>query len=281
MICRICNTELPNDAVCCYRCGTFITDGGIRQVEPLPKFEYAQTTVVRPIHRKETNASRKLEDNKKLGGFIKLSILALLLACGILAVINYQKYWEGDISKNSTFIANAPENPKTSVQITPSPAPVNKPVSNKNMPVSTPDIDRQLPPIINSANQVPELPASSGMANTNPVDEDSIETAQPENLAITLNPGKFWFRPIFMPEGGAFSGRFRAKGGSGNDVEVYILDTDGFENFRNRNSARTYYNSGRKTVESFNVMLPAGNYYLVISNSFSIISTKTVSLTID
>ena len=281
MICRICNTELPNDAVCCYRCGTFITDGGIRQVEPLSQFENEQTTVVRPVHKKENKISRKIEDNKTFGGFLKLSVFALFIVCGVLAVINYQKQWGGDLSKNSTFGANAPEKSKTSAQIKESPAPVNKSASNINMPASTPDAVRQLSPATNSVNQIPEPLASSGMANANPVNEDIIETVQPENLAITLNPGKFWFRPIFMPEGGTFSGRFRAKGGSGNDVEVYILDSDGFENFRNRNSAQTYYNSGRKTVESFNVMLPAGNYYLVISNTFSIISTKTVSLTIN
>lgn len=280
MICRICNTELPNDAVCCYRCGTFITDGGIRQVEPLSQVENEQTTVVRPVHRKEAVSARKLEDNKTFGGFLKLSVLALLLACGVLAVINYQKQWGGDLSENYVSVTNAPESPKPPAKLPQSSTPVNKSNSNFKMPVPIPEDVRQLPPVKNSVNQMPGTPVSSDLENNNPVNENNGETAQSEKLTMTLNPGKFWFRPIFISESKAFSGRFRAKGGSGNDVEVYILDPDGFENFRNGNSARTYYNSGRKTVESFNVTLPTGNYYLVVSNTFSIISTKNVSLTI-
>jgi len=44
MLCRICNTQLPNEAVCCFRCGTFTQE--INQVLPLSLDE--TETVVRP-----------------------------------------------------------------------------------------------------------------------------------------------------------------------------------------------------------------------------------------
>lgn len=74
------------------------------------------------------------------------------------------------------------------------------------------------------------------------------------------------------------AGRFRARGGSGNDVEVFILDEDGFENWRNGHRAGTYYNSGRATVGRFDVTLRPGNYYLVMNNRFSSVSNKIVNL---
>ena len=77
----------------------------------------------------------------------------------------------------------------------------------------------------------------------------------------------------------ALSGKFRARGGSGNDIEVYILDEDGFENWRNGHRASTYYNSGRVTVGRFNVKLSEGIYYLVMNNNFSVVSNKAVTFT--
>lgn len=73
-------------------------------------------------------------------------------------------------------------------------------------------------------------------------------------------------------------GKFRATGGSHNDIEVYILDDDGFENWRNGNQAQTYYNSGRVTVGTYGVTLPAGSYHLVFNNRFSVVSNKAVAL---
>jgi len=75
------------------------------------------------------------------------------------------------------------------------------------------------------------------------------------------------------------SAKFRARGGSGNDIEVFILDEEGFENWRNGHRAQTYYNSGRVTVGHFNVRLAAGKYFLVMNNKFSLVSNKVVTIT--
>jgi len=96
--------------------------------------------------------------------------------------------------------------------------------------------------------------------------------------AFTIAPGKYaWFRFGVPENGGNVVGRFRASGGGGNDVEVYILDEDGFENFKNGHRVQTYYNSGRVTVANIDVSLSSGTYYLIFSNTFSAVSNKAVN----
>lgn len=75
-------------------------------------------------------------------------------------------------------------------------------------------------------------------------------------------------------------GHFTASGGLGNDVEVYLMGSDGFVNFQNGHSAQTYYSSGKLTQGTFNVPLPngGGTYYLVFSNRFGLLATKTVQV---
>jgi hypothetical protein len=73
--------------------------------------------------------------------------------------------------------------------------------------------------------------------------------------------------------------KFRARGGSGNDIEVYIFDEEGFENWSNGHATKTYFNSGRVTVGHFDVRLATGKYFLVMSNKFSIVSNKVVTMT--
>ena len=74
-------------------------------------------------------------------------------------------------------------------------------------------------------------------------------------------------------------GRFTASGGAFNDIEVYLLDEDGYVNFKNHNQASTYYNSGRVTQATVDVALPdrAGSYYLVFNNRFSFLSNKAIT----
>src|SRR5215467_14570341 len=43
------------------------------------------------------------------------------------------------------------------------------------------------------------------------------------------------------------TGRFEAQGGS-DDIECYVLDADGFKNFKNGHRTGIYYNSGRATT---------------------------------
>lgn len=95
---------------------------------------------------------------------------------------------------------------------------------------------------------------------------------------FTVSPGHYVYIKFEVPEEGAhIVGKFRATGGSGNDIEVYIFDEDAFENFKNGHEAPTYYNSRRVTVGKIDLRLKGGVYYLVFNNSFSIFSNKVVN----
>lgn len=88
-------------------------------------------------------------------------------------------------------------------------------------------------------------------------------------LAVPLNVTQSSFR---------WKCSFRAQGGSRNDIQVLIMDSDNFENWRNGNQADAYYNSGRKTVGNFDVQLGEGLYYTVFNNNWSLMTPKAVTL---
>jgi hypothetical protein len=76
----------------------------------------------------------------------------------------------------------------------------------------------------------------------------------------------------------SLSGRFTAKGGGNNDIEVYVFDEDNYTNWKNRNQSTPIFFSSRRTVGDVNAELKRpGAYYLVFNNNFSFISSKTVA----
>ncbi len=78
------------------------------------------------------------------------------------------------------------------------------------------------------------------------------------------------------------SGSSTASGGSGNDIEVLILNDISYRNWINGDMGADLYHSGKVTIDTFNVPITAlETYHLVYSNEFSIISTKTVTTTVD
>jgi hypothetical protein len=98
--------------------------------------------------------------------------------------------------------------------------------------------------------------------------------------AFTVPAGKYKYFGTTIStrsECAQIAGRFHAEGGSGNDIEVFILDGDQFENWRNGHSTPTYYNSGRVTVGKINVCLPSGTYNIIFSNTFSSVSNKAIT----
>lgn len=72
-------------------------------------------------------------------------------------------------------------------------------------------------------------------------------------------------------------GAFTASGGTGNDIEVFVMDTVAFKNWQNNHAVRVYYDSGRLTASNFDVALPSGGEFCVVfSNRFSSFSKKIV-----
>lgn len=101
------------------------------------------------------------------------------------------------------------------------------------------------------------------------------------NNIISVPAGKYRYYPVFVSGDMNMVGTFRAYGGSGNDIKVYVLDEMSFINWKNRHSAETLYNSGRETVGKINVALNPGKYYLIFDNTFSFISDKGINAHIE
>lgn len=72
--------------------------------------------------------------------------------------------------------------------------------------------------------------------------------------------------------------KFRAEGGSGNDVMVYLLDEESFVNWQNGHNYLQYYESGKVTVGSLDVRLKPGKYFMIFSNKMSMFSNKVVHI---
>jgi hypothetical protein len=102
------------------------------------------------------------------------------------------------------------------------------------------------------------------------------------NTAFTVKAGdaRYWNFRVGR-YGANVVGRFRAEGGSGNDIKCLILDGDSFENWRNGHTVNTYYNSGKITVANINLRLGPGDYILVFDNTFSSVSNKAVTANVE
>ena len=102
------------------------------------------------------------------------------------------------------------------------------------------------------------------------------------NGMITINAGSYNYYEFTLPQGATnvqLQGNFYAAGGSGNDIDVVVMNPTSFINWKNGHTVNCYYSSGQLTTSTFNVNLPsdAGTYYLVYSNTFSLFSQKNVN----
>jgi hypothetical protein len=170
------------------------------------------------------------------------------------------------------------------------------PVSTEQAEVDTPPDDSRIrannpPPTTNNGGTV--NPQSSPLLRVTPAASPPTGGASPENIPTSpgaasgerLVPNSFFvparryysMRFNISAQGGMkVVGNFRASGGSGNDIEVIIVDEEGFKNFANKQGARTYYNSGKLSIGNINVRLQSGTYYIIFNNNFSLLSNKTI-----
>jgi len=117
----------------------------------------------------------------------------------------------------------------------------------------------------------------------------AAEHPQPRTYSVNLTNGaatisaasSTWYKFV-VPEnasGAAVNGHFAATGGTGNDIECYILDEDGFANFKNGHPANTYFNSGKVTQAKIGTSpLAPGTYYIMLDNRFSLFTPKAVQI---
>jgi hypothetical protein len=125
-------------------------------------------------------------------------------------------------------------------------------------------------------------PANRG---ANPIDQlvkqQHVEAVK--NPDLPVNALSFYGFKLDVPQGASsvlLHGNFTASGGLGNDIEVLVLSENDFINWRNGHPANALYNSGKVTVGSLNVNLPAdaATYYLVFNNRFSLLVRKTIQV---
>lgn len=84
--------------------------------------------------------------------------------------------------------------------------------------------------------------------------------------------------PLLIQDKASLSGDFRAEGGSGNDIQVLVMDEDNYINWKNGHEARVYYDSGKITIGKIDLTLAPGKYYLVFSNRFALLFGKKLTL---
>jgi hypothetical protein len=98
---------------------------------------------------------------------------------------------------------------------------------------------------------------------------------------LGIGPGQGIFHKFSVPKGtteAILRGTFQAFGGEGNDIMAFVMSETDYLNWRNNHDAQAYYQSGQVTAGQINIVLsPIGTYFLVFSNSFSDVSSKTLS----
>jgi hypothetical protein len=140
MNCHVCQTYLPDGAICCYKCGMSV-GGAIRQVEPLPVFESEQTTFVRPRDFDPPPEATTTERERSFADFLKIALLVVLLVTGIIGGIAFISPRENP----ATAQLQQNQTKSTMLQSTPTP-------SAKKVMITMPAVS---PPIANSANRMP------------------------------------------------------------------------------------------------------------------------------
>lgn len=121
-----------------------------------------------------------------------------------------------------------------------------------------------------------------------PMSTATARVAQPKlyaqnmgDKAFTVKAGSAQYFSFEAPTG-AFNvnlkGHFEATGGTGNDIEVYVLTADDLVNWQNGHTVKALYDSGRVTQETVSVALHpgAGKYCVVFNNKFSFLTPKAV-----
>ncbi len=100
------------------------------------------------------------------------------------------------------------------------------------------------------------------------------------NQEVVIKPGEVCVFTVNVPydaNSPELHISFRAYGGSGNDIKVYVFDEDNYINWENGHSVTPLYDTGKETVGDFSVPVTSGEtYYIVLDNSFSVISKKYV-----
>lgn len=100
------------------------------------------------------------------------------------------------------------------------------------------------------------------------------------NGTVTVVAGNYTAFKITIPSGATgarVTGSFTASGSLTTGIQVYVMDSSNFASWLNGHSFLAYYDSGRVMTGDIDAQVPvSGTYYLVYSNLFSALASKTV-----
>lgn len=96
------------------------------------------------------------------------------------------------------------------------------------------------------------------------------------NSIYKISPGAYTYVAFSLPCMAQVEGGFVANDILGNNIIVLVLDDYNFNKFENGELVSSFYDGGKVKSGAFNLTLQAGDYYIVMSNQYSMISTKTV-----
>lgn len=68
---------------------------------------------------------------------------------------------------------------------------------------------------------------------------------------------------------------------AGGPLYVYVMENADFQNYKGGGEFKVFYQSGKVVVGDVNVRLAPGSYHLVLSNTFSWITSKTVNADVE
>jgi len=129
-----------------------------------------------------------------------------------------------------------------------------------------------------SNKNTPPLGSTGGIRSVLPVRQPMTEKIFSGVMPVGAGQYRSWALTI-SPEmtNAQLVGSFRATGGSGNDIQAVVTDSDDFDNWINGHQARAYYSTERTTNGRIDLHLPPGTYIIAFSNRFSRITSKEVS----
>ena len=93
-----------------------------------------------------------------------------------------------------------------------------------------------------------------------------------------VGPGSYTYVAFTIPCDARVQGGFIASDILGDDIIVMIFDDYNFNKFENNQSVLSFFDSGKVKSGEFDLLLESGDYYIVMSNQYSLLSTKTVQL---
>lgn len=115
-------------------------------------------------------------------------------------------------------------------------------------------------------------PRSASTVNTSLLGETIVDST------YRIPAGTYYSVPLNLSCNARIQGAFVSSAVLGDDIIVYVLNANQFSRFKEGLSASTYYNSGKVESATFDLWLDRGTYYVVLSNTYSLISTKNVAL---